>query len=164
MPSVRRCFVHHFEHRSAILLFQRCATDPSAVFFFRTPVHAQPLPLCEPQTAHMSCCDFSHPNLFVKCCKCSKSFVISMFLESLLWDSCPALTRTGRLFCRNRSPCSNHWICCLWLGQLGAFAMSSNLLNPILSSNHVFGGIRGGSYTSSNKISPDSIRGAYCKE
>ena len=35
-------------------------------------------------------------------------------------------TRTRRWFCRNRSTCSNNWICGLWLGLLGVFTTSSN--------------------------------------
>ena len=68
IPSVRRCSVHRFENRSAMLLFQRCASDPSADFF-RTPVDAPPLPLLLSHRSHVCCCVFfaSELNFKVLC-------------------------------------------------------------------------------------------------
>ena len=49
--------------------------------------------------------------------------------------------RTGWLLTRNKSPCSNNWICGLWLGWLGAFTVSNNFLtqflHPILSKRNL---------------------------
>ena len=54
-------------------------------------------------------------------------------------------TRTGRLFCHDRSPCSINWIR-VWLGWLVVFCLSSNFwtqfLHPIISQGNLRRGPR----------------------
>ena len=65
-------------------------------------------------------------------------------------------TRTGRLFCHNRSPCSKNWI---KVGWEPAACRATSGPNSFIQScfKEVFGGGKGDSYTFSYMTSPVSI-------
>ena len=64
-------------------------------------------------------------------CSCNGAFADN-------WEVCVDFlsTRTGRLFCRNKSPYSNRGICRLWwFGFVGSFRNVEQLVTPIPASN-----------------------------